>query len=138
MANNKLFLGVFSVIDVALVAVYYTLAAILIVAVLQNYIHPVLHKYNQHIEEQSNLTLVSSVCIEASVIGVLAYFLRKIVMSLPSPLKMVRGYGKFHSEEVNGGFLIGFLVIRGGLVDDFKDKLEEIIKRLNRGISTYL
>ena len=132
MIGKKLILGIFTITDVALVAIYYTIAAILLVAVLQNSVRPLINSDKIYVEHQSTITLISHVCLEASIIGILAFLIRKIVISLPTPLYIVKGYKKFHTEEVSGGFLIGFLVIRGGLVDDFKDKLGEIIRRLNK------
>ena len=134
MIGKKLILGIFTIADIALIAIYYTLAAILLVAVLQNSVRPLINLDNKSVQDMSNVRLVSHVCLEAAIIGILAFLIRKIVISLPTPLYNVKGYKKFHTQEVSGGFLIGFLVIRGGLVDDFKDKLGEIIKRLNRKI----
>ena len=85
------------------------------------------------LKDTDSLTLIFHVCIEASIIGILAYFLRNLIAVLPSPLHHV-SKNKFRPEEVSGGFLIGFLAIRGGLVDDFRDKLAELIERLNKKI----
>ena len=133
MIGKKLILGIVTISDVALIAIYYTLAAIVVVAVLQNYIHPELDVNKRSIKDIDSLTLIIHVCIEASIIGILAYFLRNLVAVLPSPLNKLTK-NKFRPEEVSGGFLIGFLAIRGGLVDDFRDKLGELIERLNKKI----
>lgn len=131
MATNKLFLGVLSLFDIALIAIYYTLVAILLIALLQNLAEDALYSNKIKIKDQTTISLVLNVCIEASILAIVAYFLRKIVMALPTPLKKFK---YFHTTEVNAGFLIGFFAIRGGLVDDFRGKLGEIIGRLKKMI----
>ena len=51
---------------------------------------------------------------------------------MPTPMKALKGYNSVTAEQVSGGFLIGFLVIKGGLVDDFKSRLGETVKRVNK------
>ncbi len=131
MTTKKLFLGVLSLFDIALIAIYYTLVAILLIALFQNFTKDSLYNNKNKIKAQPTYSLIVNVCIEASVLAIIAFFLRKIVAALPTPLKKFK---KFHSAEVNAGFLIGFFAIRGGIVDDFRDKLGEIIKRLKRKI----
>tara|TARA_B100000902_G_C27240901_1_gene879915 strand:+ start:729 stop:1136 length:408 start_codon:yes stop_codon:yes gene_type:complete len=133
MIGKKLITSIVTLSDIALIAIYYTLSAIVIVAVLKDIIQPRLEINKRSIKDVESLTLITHVCIEASIIGILAYLLRHFVTVLPSPLNIFYK-NKIRPEEISGGFLIGFLAIRGGIMDDFKEKLGELIERLNKKI----
>ena len=133
MIHKKLFNSLITIVEVAVISIYYTIAAILLVAILQNIIRPITQdRYNVPIKDEKTVKLIIQACIEASIIGIFVYLIKIIVAKMPTPMKALKGYNSVTAEQVSGGFLIGFLVIKGGLVDDFKSRLGETVKRVNK------
>ena len=134
MIHKKLFLAFITILEVSVISIYYTIAAILLVATFQNIVRPLSdgRLRNVPLKDETTVHLIIQACLEASIIGIFAYFIKKIVEMMPTPMKALKGYNNVAAEQVSGGFLIGFLVIKGGLVDDFKSRLGETVRRVNK------
>ena len=117
--------------DIALLGIYYTIGAITFITVFNRYFKYIFDIKNTHLEDIKTSTLLLQICLEAATIGILAYFLRHFIRNIPFPFDGIKGYKHKRTKEINGGILIAFSVLTA--FTDFKDRMNELILRINKG-----
>ena len=127
MDNTKMLLRLIKLFDIGLLGIYYFLGALLFIKIFNNMFSFLFQNKKYPINKIKTRTLILQLCIEASIISILAYFLRHFVRAIPFPLNGYNGYVHTKTKEINGGVVIAFSMITA--FSDFKNRAVELSNR---------